>query len=224
MLGNRTRVGVLVECLGLASLLLACSSEPADNPASGGSGGSGGAAAGAGGGPTKMDPMKFIILSGDSATLSATPAPDAYKNCVTCHANAGQGVTLLAPEIRHAPLAYYNYVTRAGRAGSNMVPFPASALPDADLAAIQTWLAGLPKPTTGQQLYLDFCGNCHGPDAMGGVIPLGIRGGIKAGTMQLVRMGHGTDPADRKGYMPAQGLEQLSDAELGMIADFLGAT
>lgn len=224
MLGKRMRAGVLVKCVGLSSLLLACSSEPAENQGSGGSGGSGGSAAGAGGGPTKMDPMKFIILSGDSAALSATPAPEAYKNCVTCHANAGQGVTLLAPEIRHAPLAYYNYVTRAGRTGSNMVPFPADALPDADLAAIHTWLAGLPKPTTGQQLYLDFCGNCHGPDAMGGVIPLGIRGGIKAGTMQLVRMGHGTDPADRKGYMPAQGPEQLNDAELGLIADFLGAT
>jgi mono/diheme cytochrome c family protein len=225
MLEKWMRVGVLVKCLGLGSLLLGCSAEPAANPGAGGSGGSGGAGgAGGAGAPPKIDATKFIVLSGDSAALSATPAPKAYENCVACHATAGQGITSLAPEIRHSPLTYFNYVTRAGRPGSNMVAFPATMVPDADLAAIHTWLAGLPKPTTGQQLYLDFCGNCHGPDGLGAVVPLAVTGGIKTGTMQLVRMGHGTDPSVRKSYMPAQGPEQLSDAELGMIADFLGAT
>lgn len=223
MVGTSLRAGVLVKCLGLASLLVACSSEPADNSGSGGSSNTGGSA-GAGGGPDKLDPAKFIILSGPSAELSSTPAPEAYtKNCIICHANAGQGVTLLAPEIRHSPLPYFNYVTRAGRAGSSMVAFAVSTVSDADLAAIHAWLAGLPKPSTGDQLYLDYCGNCHGPDAMGSVIPLGVRGGIKAGTMQAVRMGHGTDPGARKSYMPAAGPELLTDAELGLIADYLGA-
>ncbi|HYJ07459.1 MAG TPA: c-type cytochrome [Polyangiaceae bacterium] len=207
---------------------MACSSEPTQNPGGGGGSGGGaggsGNAAGAGGGSGKLDRTKFIILSGPSAALGATPAPASYtKNCINCHANAGQGVTGLAPEIRHAPLTYFNYVTRAGRDGSLMVPFPVSTVSDADMSAIHTWLAGLPKPTTGDQLYLDYCGNCHGPDALGSVIPLGVRGGKKADTTQLVRMGHGTDPSIRGQYMPAQGTEQLSDAELGLIADFLGA-
>jgi mono/diheme cytochrome c family protein len=221
----RSRLGV--RCLGLGSLLVACSSEPTQSPgggaAGGGAGGSGNAA-GAGGDSDKLEPAKFIILSGPSATLGATPAPDGYtENCIDCHANAGQGVTGLAPEIRHAPLAYFNYVTRAGRDGSLMVPFPVSTVSDADMGAIHTWLTGLPKPTTGDQLYLDYCGNCHGPDALGSVIPVAVRGSNKGATMQLVRMGHGTDPSMRRQYMPARGPEQLSDAELGLIADFLGA-
>lgn len=228
MTGGRLRVGGLSKCLGLASLLVACSAEPAPSPGSGGGGGgagTGGSGTTAGaGGSGKIDSTQFIILSGPSAAVGATPAPASYtKNCINCHGNAGQGVTTLAPEIRHPPLAYFNYVTRAGRAGSLMVPFTATALSDADMAAVHAWLAGLPKPTTGDQLYLDYCGNCHGPGALGGVIPLGVKGGNKADTMQVVRAGHGTDPSLRSEYMPAQGPEQLSDAELGMIADFLGA-
>lgn len=204
-------------CLGLGSLLGACSSEPTQNPGAAGGGSGGGA-----GGSTNT--AKYIVLSGPSAALGATPAPESYtKNCINCHANAGQGVTGLAPEIRHAPLALFDYVTRAGRDGSLMVPFPVSAVSAADMAAIHTWLAGLPKPTTGDQLYLDYCGNCHGPDALGSVIPLAVKGGKKADTRQLVRTGHGTDPSIRGQYMPAQGPEQLSDAELDLIADFLGA-
>jgi mono/diheme cytochrome c family protein len=207
-------------------LLGACSSEPTQESGGtgAGAGGSGNTAGAGGSGSGKLDATKFVILSGPSAALGATPPPESYnKNCINCHANAGQGVTMLAPEIRHAPLTYFNYVTRAGRADSLMVPFPVSTVSDADMAAIHTWLAALPKPTSGDQLYLDYCGNCHGPDALGSVVPLAVKGGKKATTTQLVRMGHGTDPSMRSQYMPAQGFEQLSDDELGMIADFLGA-
>jgi mono/diheme cytochrome c family protein len=166
----------------------------------------------------------YIILSGDSAQLSATPAPPTYEtNCIICHANAGQGIEHLAPEIRHAPAAYLSWVVRNGRPNTTMLPFDASKVSDADLGALATWLAGLPKPTTGAELYRDFCGNCHGPMGGGGSVPVKVTGFATAALVERVRDGAGLDPSQRGLHMPYTPSSDLSDAELGLIATFLGS-
>ena len=219
-------VGFLV-LAGLGCALSGCSSDAASDPASAGASGAGGSGAGggAGTGGSAVGASAYIILSGDSAQLSMTPAPAAYtKNCIICHANAAQGISLLAPEIRHAPAAYFNWVVRNGRTGTTMLAFPATTISDAELSEIQTWLATLPKPLPGDQLYQDFCGNCHGPTGAGGAkLVSGVRFKGTADVVKAVRDGIGADPTDFHSYMPPESVAEVSDAELGLITTYLEA-
>jgi mono/diheme cytochrome c family protein len=201
-----------VRCVGVVALLAGCSAEepkPDEGKQTG---------------VQLKGAAAYTILSGDSAQLSATPAPPTYEtNCIICHANAGQGIDHLAPEIRHAPASYMSWVLRNGRPNTTMLAFPATMISDADVSALQAWLAGLPKPTSGGELYRDFCGNCHGPMGGGGSVPVKVTGLATATLIQKVRSGAGTDPAQRGAYMPPESAAELSDAELGLIATFLGS-
>jgi mono/diheme cytochrome c family protein len=96
-------------------------------------------------------------------------------------------------------------------------------LADTDLNAIVAWLSGLPKPTSGAELYRDFCGNCHGPAGGGGSVPVAVAGLPSAELVQKVRAGAGTDPALRGQYMPPASALELTDAELASIATFLAS-
>jgi mono/diheme cytochrome c family protein len=203
--------------------------------ATGGTTGTGGVASP---GVQLTGPAAYTVLTGPDATAGATPAPAAWaaKGCSTCHGSNGEGVSLgttpFGPEIRHVPTTYGTWVVRHGRPSpSPMVAFPevpAAGTTDisaADLTSILTWLQGQPKPTTGEGLYKDFCGNCHGPKmGTGGVVPVSIVGKKMTDITQKVRMGEGIDPSMRNGYMPAEDMVSLTDAELGLIATFLGAT
>ena len=151
-----------------------------------------------------------------------------------CHGTVGQGVNFLAPEIRHVPAAYAQQVVRKGRffngVQTGMVAFPTvstdpTVLPitDADLTAVISWLDGQPKPTTGQGLFLDFCGNCHGKDGGGGIQPVKILGETIMAVNQKVRFGEGMDIAMRNAFMPPEDTNALSDAELAMIEQFIMA-
>jgi mono/diheme cytochrome c family protein len=224
------------------SMVAGCSGEdpPATNPggagggaAGGGAGGTGGGTAGGGAGgartPTGTQlspPASYTLLTGADATASATPAPAYYGTvCSTCHGPAGEGVSGLGPEIRHTPATYSNYVVRNGRpTPSLMTAYNVAAVSDADVLAIQNWLTTQPKPTTPQGLYLDFCGNCHGPMGGGGSTPWKAQGLPTATIIAKVRSGVGTDPSMRAAYMPAFGVDALTDAELTSIAQFLGGT
>ena len=105
-----------------------------------------------------------------------------------------------------------------------MLKFPSTSVSDAQLGEIQSWLNAMPKPTSGQALYADFCGNCHGPAGMGGtLLASSIVGKLRSDVTTLVRAGKGTDPSMRFSYMPAEDVTQLSDAEWELIATFLGA-
>jgi len=105
-----------------------------------------------------------------------------------------------------------------------MVAFDMNLLPDADMMGIVTWLGSLPRPTTPAGLYKDFCGNCHGPmTPSGGAVPVSIANETIMNVQQKVRMGVGTDPAMRNNYMPAFSTTDLTDAELTMIEQFIGA-
>lgn len=183
-------------------------------------------------------PMGFVVLTGADAGAGATPAPAKYANCSTCHGTVGQG-TVIGPETRHIPVAFSSHVIRNGRVdAANMptgmvanpavapAPVGAQVLTDAEVAEIATWLNSHPKPTTGDGLYRDFCGNCHGkttPDggAVGVKLPVGmplatvtaaVRGGFAAST-----------PGARISYMPAFDAVLLTDQELALISAFIGA-
>jgi mono/diheme cytochrome c family protein len=95
---------------------------------------------------------------------------------------------------------------------------------DQELTDILTWLDALPHPATGQALYQDFCGNCHGPtNPSGGAVAVSIVGKTIAEIEMKVRGGVGTDVSLRQGYMPAEPVEKLSAAELTLIEQFLQA-
>lgn len=197
--------------------------------------GVGGAAGSSSMGTQLTGPAAYTVLTGADAMAGATPAPAAWaaKGCSTCHGPNGEGVLLGAtpfgPEVRHTPVTYATWVVRHGRpAPSAMVDFPEvptekkTDISAADLTSILTWLGGQPKPTTGQGLYKDFCGNCHGPmNATGGAVPVNVIGKKNADILQRVRMGEGADPSMRNGYMPAEDAASLTDAEVTLISQYL---
>ena len=235
-------VGVIAMGICSASVVAGCSSDPDTTPpgtagTSTGTGGSGGGSAGGATGGAKgvqlTGAAAYTILTGADAAPNAAAAPAAWmaKGCNACHGANGEGTSQIGPEIRHAPSTYATYVVRNGRAPFIMAAFPeapAAGKTDvsaADLTSILTWLGSMPKPTTPESLYKDFCGNCHGPKmATGGAVPVGITGKKQAEVIQKVRMGVGTDPSMRNNYMPIIDAAALSDAELMQSMTFIGAT
>ena len=79
--------------------------------------------------------------------------------------------------------------------------------------------------TTGPGLYKSMCGNCHGPmTPTGGGSPIKIQGATKANVDKFVRMGgSGTDVNDRLKYMPKYDTTLLTEMELTLIKEFIGA-
>jgi mono/diheme cytochrome c family protein len=225
--------GRVVTSLLTVTALAGCSDDPASpNPGGGGSGNTGGGGAGTGGATGKPATMlsgaaAYTVLSGPNATPATTPAPTPYTTtgaCIACHGNNGEGIDNLAPEIRHTPLTYASWVVRNGRSGTSMSPFPVTSLSEADLTTVVTWLDSMPKPTTPEGLYKDFCGNCHGPGAAtGGAVAVNITGLSSALVSTYVRTGSGTDPMLRTGYMPKFETTLLTEAELAQIQTFIGS-
>jgi mono/diheme cytochrome c family protein len=100
---------------------------------------------------------------------------------------------------------------------SVMLAFPASALSDADLEKIFEYLASFPQPTTGQSLYLDYCGNCHAADARRS----DISDKQYNDAIEKVRTGVQAPFELRSVYMPAFATTTLSDAEVRLITDYI---
>ena len=183
--------------------------------ASGGTGGAGGATtagAGAGGG-----------MGSDALTLYSAA-------CASCHGDRGQGVPMMGPELQHPVRDFSTWVVRNGRQGnpafpnSVMAAFPESALPNATLESIYTWLStpALPKPTTGEALYKDYCANCHGATGVGGTAGHDAKGEPLSKALTMVRGGHSlTQFSSRTGYMPKWTTSELSDAEVTLIVNYL---
>jgi mono/diheme cytochrome c family protein len=228
-------MGVCAIALSSAAAL-SCSS-PVDPGPMNTAGTNAGGGGGGGTGTQLTGAAAYTVLTGADAMPGAMAAPAAWgaKGCSTCHGANGEGVLIgtmpFGPEVRHTPATYATWVVRHGRTGSAMVAFPEVPAPmqtditAADLTSILTWLASQPKPTTGQGLYKDFCGNCHGPNAAtGGVVPVSIVAKKMTEITQRVRMGEGADPSMRNGYMPAEDAASLTDAELMLISQYLMAT
>lgn len=152
-----------------------------------------------------------------------TEPPDAYTTvCSMCHGENGEGADL-GPEIRHTPVEYGTWVTRNGRNFGEhpdyvvqMVPIGEEHVTNEELALTFAWLGNFPKPTTGPEIYADYCGHCHGADARSGAVGLDLTM-YTATLTDAVRNGKPGDFSARTSYMPAFGPEVLTDADLQAI-------
>lgn len=177
--------------------------------------------------------------SGDTSEADSSDSGDAEppdgaqlfaQFCAPCHGNEAQG-TDLAYEIQHPPVEYATWVIRNGRPGvefpdAMMAAWAEATLSDAEVTAILEYLDEFPQPTTGEALYLDYCGNCHGADAQGGVVGVSPLEEIIDGDYDKVfeQVREGDDeggPGARSNYMPAFGTDALTDVEVDLIVDYL---
>jgi mono/diheme cytochrome c family protein len=147
--------------------------------------------------------------------------------CSVCHGPDGGG-TKLAPEIKHPPRELLTWAVRMGREGKGfpapMLAYSAAKISDEAVAGIIEFLWSQPRPTVGPELYLDFCGNCHGPDGKGGSVDETAAGKKASEVDDIVRGGHGGgNLANRPKYMPAFSQADLPDADLALIKAFLMA-
>lgn len=170
--------------------------------------------------------------------------------CQPCHGDAGQGVTAgvdVGPEIRHAHPDVAAYLVRNGDDNSilnamgegvghpGVMPvFSTADVSDQVLGEILAWLDDFPQPSTGQELFADYCSFCHG--MTGGTeveyvsayhnLPFLTSGASDTlpEFIAYVRAGHVLDdvgdpvpPSARREFMPPFGPEMLSDEELTLI-------
>jgi mono/diheme cytochrome c family protein len=102
-----------------------------------------------------------------------------------------------------------------------MFAYDEATLSEDALTAIWDMLAGQPQPTTGEGLYLDYCAACHGEDGQGGPTTRPIVN--EAGEIsQFVRSGHELGNfAERREFMPQWSTDELSDAEVQLITQYV---
>jgi mono/diheme cytochrome c family protein len=159
------------------------------------------------------------------APASNAPADLYAFYCFDCHGEKGAGADLLAPETQHPVRDYSTWVVRNGLPGMGfkdpMEPIEPDVLSDAQLETIWDWLDEPPQPTTGEGLYLDYCGNCHGADGLGGPTMRPITnelGELEAITRDGAHLG---EFENRREYMPAYSTMELTDAEVDLIYDYV---
>ncbi|MBC8067859.1 MAG: cytochrome c, partial [Deltaproteobacteria bacterium] len=92
---------------------------------------------------------------------------------------------------------------------------------DAELESIFDYLDSFPQPAEGEGLFMDYCRNCHGVDAAGGVVGVDIRDEVSE-ALEKVRDGEGNDIGNRTEFMPAFSEARLSDDEVAAIVEFVG--
>jgi mono/diheme cytochrome c family protein len=147
------------------------------------------------------------------------------SHCTSCHADGAP--TEQTPEIRNPVRPWASYVIRNGHDSAvfeaSMPAFGDDLLSDAEVDSLIDLLRAAPRPANGAGLYDRMCFNCHGENGAGGRINESISGDDIGEIEEAVRDGHrSNNPADAE-YMPAFGDDDLTDDELGLIADFLGA-
>ena len=145
-------------------------------------------------------------------------------NCKACHGEQGSG-SPLAPETRHPVRDYSTWVARNGRAQTTyMAPmdkFGTDKLSDAQLNLIWDYLDQPPQPTTGKDLYGDYCANCHGADGKGGPTTRNIVNEVQ-NVLKMVRSGKNVGQYQmRKDSMPIFSTMRISDPELTLIHDYV---
>jgi mono/diheme cytochrome c family protein len=98
-----------------------------------------------------------------------------------------------------------------------MLAVTSTDLPDAALDSIWDYLDEPPQPTTGQALFLDYCANCHGADGKGGPTMRNILGELDELKSRVREGSHLGEFDMRREYMPAFGVDRISNAELDLI-------
>jgi mono/diheme cytochrome c family protein len=181
---------------------------------------------------TTADSTAAVDSSGGESSSSGGPEPVSGEEfflsvCAPCHGQEGEG-TMLGYALQHPVRDYSTWVVRNGRPpgnpelpGSVMVAYATETLDEATLEEIWDYLDAFPQPTTGEALYLDYCRNCHGEDALGGITGVNIREAeALAEIFEQVREGDNmADYSVRTEAMPAFDDSRLSDAEIQLIAD-----
>ncbi len=149
--------------------------------------------------------------------------------CSPCHGPQGEGVAMLGYELQHPVREFSTWVARNGRPGdefasSSMSAYSTAVVSDVQLEEIWDYLDSFPQPTTGEGLFLDYCRNCHGVDARGGVVNKDISDQSYLDVLERVRDGAATgDPGARTLYMHGYGTDEVSDAEVQLIVDYIAS-
>lgn len=232
-------VGSLVACTSEPPRRSASAGENGGQAGEGGSGGSGGSGAGkrddaGGGGSPAADaasgggsdaaaaPSDTATAIADASSDIITHAIPGFALCVVCHGAMGEGLADKGPEIQHPVIDFSTWVVRNGRQHPTikdpMPKFTDAMLSEAQLQGIFAFLAGLPKPTTGKALYEDYCQNCHGADAKGGITMRPIDAEPVATFIADTRAGHHPGEfANRREFMPKWSAAELTDAQIRLI-------
>lgn len=146
--------------------------------------------------------------------------------CASCHGTEAEGGEK-GYELQHHTREHLLWVVRNGRPGlefdnSVMSPFPEAVLSDEQIGLIGDFLDAFPQPDTGEGLYHDYCGNCHGEVPDTGLIDTEIVGRPYNEIREKVREGESLGNVGARGsYMPRFGTDRISDAEVQLIADFI---
>lgn len=140
----------------------------------------------------------------------AASGADLYAStCAVCHGADARGAA--GPDI-HCNKSIHDTV-RNGRTGP-LGTMPAfTALADADIASIQSFLDGLCVAPTGLELFASNCATCHGDAGSGGVGP-NIQCTVASRVLDAVRRG-------RNGVMPAFSAASLPADQLTLITNYL---
>lgn len=150
------------------------------------------------------------------------------ESCAMCHGADGAG-SIDGPQVLSPVRAFATYTIRNGRDKQMgyrdaMAAFAGDVLSDAELSRVLDFLSAAPKPTTGEGLYVRFCGNCHGANAQGGRVGQDITHEIEEldEVFEKVREGHHDgEYGERTEYMPAWTEGEITDAEIELIAAYV---
>lgn len=219
-------------CVALLSAATAC---PADDPGTSDDGSTAGSGVDTSGSTSDGSVDSTGVDSTGEASTSGAPdltGEEFFLSvCAACHGPDGEG-TPLGYAIQHPVRDYSTWVVRNGRPagneelpGSVMAAYEPGTLSDAMLEEIWDYLDAYPQPTTGEALFMDYCRNCHGEDALGGVTGVNLRDSEALDEIfEKVREGeHVGEWSNRTEAMPAFDESRLSDAEIQLIADHIGS-
>lgn len=147
------------------------------------------------------------------------------QGCAQCHGVDALGTDDDGPEVRHANADYLRWIVREGRMDHPDYPdgMPAvtpDCLTDQQIEEIIVFLDSFPQPTTGAELYADYCANCHGADGRGGVTEVSLDGELHENATVVAAGRNVNNYATRGAYMTPLG-DHLTAQEIQMITDYL---
>lgn len=149
-------------------------------------------------------------------------------NCASCHGTKGEGSGTRGCIVQMPVVGYSSWVIRNGRLydtyniySEKMPAFNTDTLSEKQLTEIMTWLQSMPKPTTGGDLYVTYCQNCHGANGISGPAGINLKREIN-NFSKVIRSGKGgTNYGNRKDYMPSWKSSEITDAEIKLMQTYV---